>query len=125
MMMQIKSIVNTKYALHPMTDPHSFAYIPDYKPTDIDGNPVDGPVSDYPNVQRLALYHYATKSLEDFKDKVRRGSAMGNRRDETFFDDLMARANETCPEALVLCRSWGLSWCYTGTGNGATARIVI
>lgn len=40
------------------------------------------------SVQRLALFHYVTRSTEDFRRKVARGGGMGNSRTWTEFDKL-------------------------------------
>lgn len=34
------------------------------------------PDSEEPTVHEIALFHYATKSLEDFREKMRRGSGL-------------------------------------------------
>ena len=37
-----------------------------------------GPKSPTPSHERVALYHYAVKSVDDFQQKMARGSGMGN-----------------------------------------------
>lgn len=49
-----------------------------------DGIP-DAFPSGRPSVERIALFHYVTKSLQDFQMKSKRGSGMGNHKPITFF----------------------------------------
>lgn len=113
--MQVKSIVNTCYVLSPTSDPHSFFYNDTTAIAyTVDHLPVDGPRSDIPAINRLALYHYAIRSREDFGEKLKRGSAMGNRRGEAYFQEMDEAAKEVCEEAREACRRWGLVWCDGG-----------
>jgi hypothetical protein len=45
---------------------------------------------------RLVLNHYVTKSLAQYKAKMGRGSAMGNRKSIEFFDMVQEQATENC-----------------------------
>lgn len=97
---EIKTIVNTKFAIQPTTDPHTFVYKNGYGAVDDAGRPVPGvrnprKVGD---VQAFALYHYVTKSKEEYEEKMRRGSAMGNRKKESYFDMISKIATSPCLE---------------------------
>lgn len=49
------------------------------------GERVDGPLSDHVTLDRLVLNHYVTKSVQDFAEKMRRGSGMGNKKTVEFW----------------------------------------
>ncbi len=84
---EIKSIVNTKYAVKPLSDPHTFEYQPGYYAVDCLKRRVVG--GRHPqgieNPPLYALYHFVTKSWEEYREKMRRGSAMGNRKTKAYF----------------------------------------
>ena len=52
--------------------------------------------------ERLVLNHYVTKSLQQFRDKMARGSAMGNRKTMEFFNVVQSEATQNCTYALHL-----------------------
>lgn len=116
---EIKTIANTKFAAYPTTDPHTFVYWNGTSAVDIEKRRVEGHVN--PHViedwkskrrkPRLALYHYVTKSEEDFNWKSARGSAMGNRKGYEYFERLQRIANEQCNEAVEACVRAGLKNC--------------
>lgn len=116
---EIKSIVNVEHALHPTSDPHSFVYKEGFHAVDAEGNVAQGTRNPAVHAAwrergtppRLALYHYVTKSEEEYRDKMRRGSAMGNRKDEGYFRRIAAAATVPCSEALAACARLGLLEC--------------
>lgn len=127
---EIKTIANTRHALEPTTDPHSFVYADGYFAVDADGARIHGTrhaaVGEAwrrrGQLPRVALYHYATKSEEEFRGKAARGSAMGNRKGAEYFAAVRAAATEACPEALAACRRLEVAgWCG-GEGAGAAAE---
>lgn len=67
--------------------------------------PVSGPRSEPVSVRRIALYHYATKSLAEYRAKMRRGSAMGNHKGQPYLDHIERQATHNC--TLLLDRARG------------------
>ena len=68
-------------------------------PVDVRGRRLDGPVaadfeSATPPFSPAFLAHYAIKSREDYRKKMERGSAMGNRKTWEFFEGVDSRAKE-------------------------------
>lgn len=61
----VKSIVRTECALESSTDPHHFIYRdnPECQPADSAHRWAPGPKTDAPLLARVALYHYAVKSI--------------------------------------------------------------
>jgi hypothetical protein len=117
---EIKSIVNAKYALHPTSDPHTFVYAQGKTAVDTVGEAIlDG--SRHPLIAKrwkeegrpptLALYHFVTKSEEEYQIKMKRGSAMGNRKDMSYFKKIMSAATEPCEEAFNTCTHLKSKWC--------------
>ena len=116
---EVKTVAaNTKYALHPTSDPHTFEYNKTAMrspPKDASGNVVSGQKNPlikedwkmHRRPPKLALYHYVTKSRQEFVDKVKRGSGMGNRKDVAFFERIEAASGEGCMEAVEACRRFG------------------
>ena len=49
----------------------------------------------------MAVYHYVTKSWEDFSAKLKRGGGAGVTRVQSFFDNINRRANVTCLDAIT------------------------
>lgn len=113
---EIKSIVNARHAARPTSDPHTFVYTPGMGAVDTEGRAVEGSRNpevhtdwqDHGRAPPLALYHYVTKSEEEYREKMRRGSAMGNRKDTVYFERIAAAAQESCDEAFVTCQRLGL-----------------
>lgn len=61
----VKSIVRTECALQSSVDPHHFLYRdnPECQPADSAHRYAPGPKTDAPLLKRIALYHYAVKSI--------------------------------------------------------------
>jgi len=94
---EIKSVVRTAHAVRPMSDPHTFEYQEGYHAIDPEKRPVTG--GRHPEgakAPRWRLYHFVTKSREEYRAKMRRGSAMGNRKDMGYFDTLVDVATMPC-----------------------------
>lgn len=81
-------------------DPHSFQYSAGSYAALTSGRRVDGPISDEFVDDALVLYHYITKSREEYVAKMRRGSGMGNHRQWNFFDEMNAKATDNCTDLL-------------------------
>lgn len=94
---EIKSVVRTEYAVRPLSDPHTFEYKEGYHAVDPEGRVVLGgrnPAG--ARDPRYGLYHFVTKSKEEYREKMRRGSAMGNRKDMSYFELLERLAVVPC-----------------------------
>ena len=50
---------------------------------------------------QLVLYHYVTKSKEEFERKMARGSGMGNHRGMDFFKEMDGAATDACMDLFV------------------------
>ena len=101
---EIKSIVNTKYALKPTSDPHTFVFKDGYFAVDNNGRQVQGGVHSLgvESPPRFALYHFVTKSKSEYEEKMKRGSAMGNRKTISYFNEIESAANVTCEEGILM-----------------------
>lgn len=62
----------------------------------LSAQPVEGPRTDDVSVARIALYHYAIKSLAEFHSKTRRGSGMGNTKTMEYFELTDSQAIHNC-----------------------------
>jgi hypothetical protein len=58
---------------------------------------------------KIALFHYLTKSEQEYMHKMRRGSAAGNYKSPEFFYTINQYATDTCTAAIPL----GLKCCPT------------
>eukprot|EP00889_Picochlorum_renovo_P008083 jgi/Picre1/35113/NNA_002576.t1 len=101
---EIKSVVNTKFAVAPLSDPHTFSYKEGYFAVDCHGRRVEGGRNPrgVESPPPFALYHYVTKSKEEYREKMRRGSAMGNRKDEDYFNRIQNISTSPCSEAATM-----------------------
>lgn len=95
---EIKSIVNTRYALKPLSDPHTFEYMQGYYAVDCLKHRVRGGRHPHGIVHPplYALYHFVTKSWDEYREKMRKGSAMGNRKTESYFKQIQDIATVPC-----------------------------
>jgi hypothetical protein len=94
---EIKSVVRTEHAVRPLSDPHTFEYKEGYHAVDPEGRVVTGgrnPAG--ARDPRYMLYHFVTKSKEEYREKMRRGSAMGNRKDMSYYELLEQLAVVPC-----------------------------
>ncbi|PSC70849.1 hypothetical protein C2E20_5610 [Micractinium conductrix] len=71
-----KSVVNTAWAVQPAA-PHNAYYVGGCHAVLSDGSRVDKPSSKHIVHDRLSVYHYITKSLQDFEAKMVRGGGLG------------------------------------------------
>jgi hypothetical protein len=58
-------------------------------------------------MDKLALFHFATRSLADYQDRMHRGASSGDTRNMTFFEEVDSQSSEDCFEARDLARSLG------------------
>lgn len=114
--LHVKSIANTRLVANTSTDPHHFEYLGGATAFTTARDPVDGPAAPAVHYEKLALFHYALKSREEYELKMLRGSAMGNYKGMDFFDRVDAAATEQCPQAFEACRRFGLDWCAGKAG---------
>ncbi len=100
----VKSVVRPACALESSTDPQHFFYrdSPECVPVNTRHEPVPGPKSKAPVLERWALYHYAVKSVDDFQQKMLRGSGMGNIKTLAFLQYVDNFTTATCVDALDL-----------------------
>lgn len=98
----VKSVVQAACALESSTDPHHFFYrdTPECMPVNTRHEPVPGPKSRTPVQERWALYHYAIKSVDDFQQKMMRGSGMGNVKTLAYLQYVDNFTDARCPDAL-------------------------
>lgn len=124
---QLKSIVNTLLVDCPTTDPHHFIYKGTVTPVDTAGVPTEGPSNPEIRGDTWVLFHYVIKSEGEYRQKMARGSAMGNHKTMAFFERIDAEATESCPQALEACRRWGVPQCQDGArgprGVAAAAAV--
>lgn len=103
--LHVKSIVNTKYVERATGDPHHFTYLDGTHAVSENFVPVDGARSGSNEISRIALYHYVTKSRDQYVHKIGRGSAMKNFKTIDFFDAVEKEATSNCTDAMHFGRS--------------------
>lgn len=82
----VKSIVNTKCTEAAADSPHSFKHNCSAPAVRTDMSPIVGASGDnLPVHDKLAIYHYAIKSVEDFELKILKGSGMRRQRGWDYF----------------------------------------
>lgn len=98
----VKVVANTAFFKDIGHDPHTIQHRDD-KAYTVNENfqRVQGPFSK-PTHSRVALYHYVLKSREDYQQKMERGSAAGNHKRITFFENLDAQCTERCTYGVQL-----------------------
>lgn len=104
--LHVKTIANTKY-VEAALGPHHFTFSEGKKAVNENFELVDGPRSDSNEISRIALYHYVTKSREQYLTKMGRGSAMKNFKTIEFFDLTDSRATSDCKDAVEWMQSRG------------------
>ena len=92
----VKSIVVTEHTLSASPNPHWFHYKHGYHAVNERGDKVDAWANDPPTVSHIYINHYATKSLEDFQRKMKRGSATRAHKRMSEFERFNAMATEIC-----------------------------
>ena len=98
--LHVKTIANTLYVDRVSSDPHHFLYFEGKTAVNEKFEPVDGPRSGHHDISRIALYHYVTKSRDEYMKKIERGSAMKNFKTLEFFDKVETEATEECQDAM-------------------------
>ena len=97
--LHVKTIANTKYVERATGDPHHFSYLEGKQAVNEKFQPVEGARSAANEISRVALYHYVTKSREEYLAKISRGSAMKNFKTIDFFDAVESEATSDCTDA--------------------------
>jgi hypothetical protein len=95
----IKTIANTQFVDHAV-GPHHFAYINDSYAVNEYFKPIDSPFTKGVSVDKVVLNHYVTKSLEDYSQKMARGSGMNNHKTIEFFDTIQELSTENCTDLI-------------------------
>lgn len=98
--LHVKTIANTLYVDRVSGDPHHFLYYEGKTAVNERFEAVEGPRSSQNQISRIALYHYVTKSKDEYRKKIERGSAMKNFKTIEFFDKVETEATEECRDAL-------------------------
>ena len=101
----IKSIVVPEHTLSASPNPHWFHYKDGYHAVNERGDKVDTWLNDPPTMKHLYINHYATKSLEDFHRKMKRGSATRAHKKISEFERFNAMATDTCTPPTLLMAS--------------------
>lgn len=97
----VKSLVNARYAVA-VLGPHHFQYKPGFYAVNTDGDRVPETNSLVHLEDVLVLNHYFSRSKEDFQRKIERGSAMGRRKNWTWWETVNSLAVEECTYAVHL-----------------------
>ena len=100
--LHIKTIANMKYVSHVSGTPHFFFYNEGKHAVNEKFEVVEGARTQKNVIDRVVIYHYVTKSKEEFKNKAARGSGMKNHKPEGFFDAIERLAVDDCRD--------GMSW---------------
>ena len=103
--LHIKTIANTLYVNCASGDPHHFLYHKGKTAVNERFEAVEGSRSSRNEISRIALYHYVTKSREEYESKIQRGSAMKNFKTMEFFDAVEQEAVEECRDAMQWART--------------------
>ncbi|KAL3142312.1 hypothetical protein ABBQ38_002653 [Trebouxia sp. C0009 RCD-2024] len=103
--LHVKTIANTLYVDQVSSDPHHFQYLEGKTAVNEKFEPVEGPRSNQNEISRIALYHYVTKSRDEYKKKIERGSAMKNFKTMEFFEKVEEEAIHECRDALDWVKS--------------------
>ncbi|PNG99957.1 hypothetical protein TSOC_014246 [Tetrabaena socialis] len=103
---QFKTFANT--AARPvMRNPHRpILYKPSAVPhphlVDELGGRIQSGMTNKPTHARAAIFHFVTKSWQDYEEKIKRGGGAGVRRDAGFFHSVQNRSTHACRQALDL-----------------------
>ncbi len=98
--LHVKTIANTLYVERASGDPHHFSYMQGKVAVNEKFVPVDGSRTETNEISRVALYHYVTKSRDEYQNKIGRGSAMKNFKTIEFFDSIEQEAVAECRDAM-------------------------
>ena len=98
--LHVKTIANTLYVDRVLGDPHHFLYFDGKTAVNEKFEAVHGPRSSHHEILRIALYHYVTKSRDEYRKKIERGSAMKNFKTIEFFEKVETEATEECRDAM-------------------------
>ena len=92
--------IKTLYVDRVSSDPHHFLYHACKTAVNEKFETVKGPRSSQSKTSRIALYHYVTKSRDEYSKKIERGSAMKNVKTVAFYDHVGKEAVEECRDAM-------------------------
>ena len=98
--LHVKTIANMRYVAHTSGTPHFFFYNEGKTAVNENFEVVKGAKTSKSEIERVVIYHYVTKSKEEFKNKAARGSGMKNHKGDGFFDAIERLAVEDCRDGL-------------------------
>ena len=98
--LHVKTIANMKYVAHVSGTPHFFHYNEGKTAVNEKFDVVEGARTRKNEIERVVIYHFVTKSKEEFKHKAARGSGMKNHKSEGFFDAVDRLAVEDCRDGM-------------------------
>ena len=95
---QAKTFVNTKFVAMAGVDPHHFLYKDGRFAVNSLMQRQDRGITTTFTEQHAVIYHYVTKSLEEFHAKMQRGSGMNKpgHRGMAFFDEMNQKSTDIC-----------------------------
>ncbi|KAL3152497.1 hypothetical protein ABBQ32_001532 [Trebouxia sp. C0010 RCD-2024] len=99
--LHVKTIANMKYVAHTSGTPHFFFYNEGKAAVNEKFEVVEGARTHKNMIDRVAIYHYVTKSKEEFGSKTARGSGMKNRKQVGFFDAIERYAVDDCRDGML------------------------
>lgn len=98
--LHIKTIANMKYVAHASGTPHFFFYNEGKTAVNEKFEVVEGARTHKNMIERVAIYHYVTKSKQEFETKAARGSGMRNHKTEGFFDAINRLSVHDCSQGM-------------------------
>jgi hypothetical protein len=107
----VKVIANTKYIAGPPDwDPHSISLLnaTAHPMVNADFERFSGPFTKKPSLRRIALYHYVTKSKEEFAQKIARSSPTCKPKTWQLFVTVDQQATDTNTEAVWISQACGM-----------------
>ena len=75
---------------------HAFKYLDGYSAVNTRFEPIDGPFSSPPDFSKIFLYHYVTRSREDYEAKMVRGSGAKRHKPIGFFHIVEKLSTANC-----------------------------
>lgn len=99
--LHVKTIANMDFVAHTSGTPHFFFYNEDKTAVNERFEVVEGPRTHKNVIERVAIYHYVTKSKDEFRSKAARGSGMKNHKKEGFFDAIERLAVDDCRDGML------------------------
>ena len=99
--LHVKTIANMKFIAHASGTPHFFMYNEDKTAVSESFEVVEGPKTHKNVIERVSIYHYVTKSKDEFRSKTARGSGMKNHKEGGFWDVIERWAIDDCRDGML------------------------